>query len=85
MERTRRGLLARMNHLAPVRRDAGRWLQRFQPAWALAAPKLPPPDRAEWDGVRLNLLALRYGPLDALPDPAGTFRRARLLLKRKRV
>ncbi|HTB64250.1 MAG TPA: transglutaminaseTgpA domain-containing protein [Opitutales bacterium] len=67
--------------MPPIRLDAGRWLRRFQPAWQTCAPQLPAPERAQWDGVHRDLLALRYGPLDHPADPAGTFQRARVLLR----
>jgi len=76
-----RGLLGRLSHLAPVRRDAGRWLVRFLPVWQAVAPKLPLTERAVWEQARLDLLALRYGPLETLPDPAQAFQRTRRLLK----
>ena len=74
----------RGRRLAPVRLDAGRWLRRFLPAWQAAAPALPGAERAQWDGVRNDLLALRYGPLDEVTDPAGTFQKARTLLRNSR-
>ncbi len=73
----------RPHRLAPVRADAGRWLRRFLPAWQTAAPVLADAERAQWEGVRLDLLALRYGPPDAPINPAGTFQKARALLKRR--
>lgn len=51
----------------PVRREAGRWLHRFDPA-----RRHPAADR-----VRPSLERLRYGAPSTWPDPAGTFREAR--------
>jgi hypothetical protein len=76
------GWLARWNRQPPVRRQAGRWLRRFLPVCAALAPRLTPPARADWNLVRHDLLALRYGPMDTLPDPLRTFRHARTLLRR---
>ncbi len=78
------GLFAKMQREHPVRRSAGRWLLRFLPVWRTRAAAQPAPARGDWDDVRYNLLALRYGPLDALPDPAQTFRRAQNLLRAAR-
>ncbi len=77
-------LLGRAHGLPPVRLDAGRWLRRFQPVWQARAPALPTPERAQWDGVRRDLLALRYGPLDQPPDAAKTFQLAKELLRAAR-
>jgi protein-glutamine gamma-glutamyltransferase len=74
-------LFGRAPGLPPVRLDAGRWLRRFQPVWQARAPALPAPERAQWDGVRRDLLALRYGPLDQPPDAAKTFHLARVFLQ----
>jgi len=68
--------------LTPMRLDAGRWLRHFEPAWAAHASTLPAPERAEWAGVRLDLLALRYGPLDVSVDPEGVFHKAKSLLRK---
>jgi len=76
-------LLGRPHRLAPVRVDAGRWLRRFLPAWQAAAPVLDGAERAQWEAVRNDLLALRYGPPDAPINPAGTFQQARVLLKHR--
>jgi transglutaminase-like putative cysteine protease len=73
-----------VRRMPPVRLDAGRWLRRFQPVWMACAPVLPAPERAQWDGVRRDLLALRYGPLDAAPNPAQTFQLAKELLRSSR-
>jgi hypothetical protein len=67
--------------MPPIRLDAGRWLRRFQPAWQACAPALPAPERAQWASVHRDLLALRYGPPGQPADPAGTFHRARVLLR----
>jgi hypothetical protein len=77
-------LLGQAQRLPPVRLDAGRWLRRFQPVWQARAPVLPAPERAQWEGVWRDLLALRYGPLDAPPDAALTFRLAKALLRTAR-
>jgi len=74
-------LLGRAGALPPVRLDAGRWLRRFQPVWQACAPTLPVSERARWEGVRRDLLALRYGPIEASPNPAQTFQLASLFLK----
>ena len=76
-------LQGRAHRLAPVRGDAGRWLRRFLPVWQALAPVLPGAERAQWEGVRRDLLALRYGPLEGPVNPAETFRKARTLLKRR--
>jgi hypothetical protein len=74
----------RAPRMPPVRLDAGRWLRRFQPVWQARASALPVFERAQWEGVRRDLLALRYGPLDGPPDPAKTFRQAGVFLKTMR-
>jgi hypothetical protein len=52
--------------------------------WQARASALPVFERAQWEGVRRDLLALRYGPLDGPPDPAKTFRQAGVFLKTMR-
>jgi len=81
LRRSSRGWLARLNRLPPVRRRAGRWLMQFEPAWRAWGEGLPPPDRAMWEGARRDLQALRYGPLDSMPDPMESFGRARTLMR----
>jgi transglutaminase-like putative cysteine protease len=78
------GWLARMNDGPPVRRSAGRWLTRFEPAWQGWGAARPAAARAAWEGARLDLLALRYGPLENMPDPVEAFGRARALLREAR-
>jgi transglutaminase-like putative cysteine protease len=79
-----RGWAARLNRDSPVRRRAGRWLGRFEPAWLQLAETLPPAARDSWAAARHDLLALRYGPMETMPDPVGAFRRARELLREAR-
>ncbi len=74
-------LPGRGRRLAPVRVDAGRWLRRFLPAWQALAAELPGAERAQWEIVRQNLLALRYGPLGTPINPAETFQRTKALLR----
>jgi protein-glutamine gamma-glutamyltransferase len=84
LRRSSRGWLARLNRLPPVRRRAGRWLRQFEPAWRAWGDKLPSPDRAAWEGTRFDLLALRYGPLETMPDPMASFGRAQMLMREAR-
>jgi len=79
-----RGWAARWNRDSPVRRRAGQWLGRFEPAWQRVAGTLPPEARDSWAAARHDLLALRYGPMETMPDPVGAFRRARGLLREAR-
>jgi transglutaminase-like putative cysteine protease len=79
-----RGWAARWNRDSPVRRRAGQWLGRFEPAWQRLAGALPTEARDSWAVARHDLLALRYGPMETMPDPVGTFRRARALLREAR-
>jgi len=71
----------RMNRLSPVRLNAGRWLQRFEPVWLAHAADLPPAERTVWTQVRGELLALRYGPPNPSANPAQTFQQAKRLLR----
>ena len=75
--------LVRMNRLSPVRLSAGRWLRRFEPVWLAHSADLPPSERTQWNQVRGELLALRYGPPNPSANPAQTFQLAKMLLKRK--
>ncbi len=79
-----RGWVAKWNRDSPVRRQAGRWLGRFEPAWQGLGATLPPEGRAAWAAARYDLLALRYGPMETMPDPVGAFQRARALLREAR-
>lgn len=56
----------------PVRREAGRWLRRFQARGV-----------AEDDAVRADLLRLRYGRRATWSPSAAVFRAARNLLRRR--
>ncbi|MGA2051782.1 MAG: transglutaminaseTgpA domain-containing protein [Opitutales bacterium] len=84
LRRSAHGWLARFNHGPPVRRSAGRWLAQFEPAWQGWGSARPAPARALWEGARLDLLALRYGPLEQMPDPVEAFGRARALVREAR-
>jgi hypothetical protein len=79
-----RGWLARVSHDSPVRRRAGRWLRQMEPAWSAWVGTLPIHAQADWAAARRELLALRYGPLETMPDPIRAFDRARALLKTAR-
>jgi hypothetical protein len=60
----------------PVRIEASRWLGRIDRAerqW----PASNPEQKAEIDGVRSQLLRLRFGAREAWPVPAAAFRQAR--------
>jgi len=76
-----RGLLAWAGHSQPVRRSAGRWLQRFEPLGSTHASRMLPDMRARWLGIHGQLLALRYGPPDVIGDPVRTFNDAREFLR----
>jgi transglutaminase-like putative cysteine protease len=73
--------LGRMNRLSPVRLNAGRWLRRFEPVWLEHLAERPLADRPQWNHVRGELLALRYGPPNHAINPAQTFKEAARLLR----
>jgi transglutaminase-like putative cysteine protease len=59
----------------PIRREAGRWLQRLRPeTMAATTPAEAPP-------VIADLQRLRYGPRESWPEPAKVFRQARRAAK----
>jgi transglutaminase-like putative cysteine protease len=58
----------------PVRREAGRWLERLREGGEAKAP-------AEATAVRAELERLRYGPPATWPEPEAVFRRARDAVK----
>jgi len=75
------GWLGRRNRLSPVRYNAGRWLRRFDPVWLAHSAELPLAERPQWNQVRGELLALRYGPPNSSINPAQTFKQANRLLR----
>jgi hypothetical protein len=69
--------------LHPVRREAGRWLKRFEAARnADATPRetvrsAKPDTSSEAGAVIFDLQRLRYAAPESWPEPAAVFRRAR--------
>jgi hypothetical protein len=65
-------------HTDPVRREAGRLLQRLRPTEAAA------PDVEDVRHVAAELQRLRFGASETWPEADVVFRRARWLAKRAR-
>lgn len=64
----------------PIRREAGRWLSRFEALPDSVSAPCPP----EQEEVKSALQRLRYGPKESWPAPDLTLRRARQVFRKIR-
>ncbi|HEU5081582.1 MAG TPA: transglutaminaseTgpA domain-containing protein [Opitutaceae bacterium] len=70
--------------LHPVRREAGRWLEKFESARKVSARSKNLDTRPEVAAAISDLQRLRYARAETWPEPRGVFKRARHALKTAR-